>query len=160
MALQRRISLLFFIGIFAAGSTALGYYYYFVYEPPLAAAEKFLQDMQNQNVEGVRADIVMAVGTDSQGRPSANGTDMTFREPEEADLKALLGEDFKMGRILDQHVREGRTRNYFYLVYREPDGRVYALVVTMYDGRFRVVIPEAPQASKVHRYLWDYTWTN
>jgi hypothetical protein len=150
MALPRRISFLFFIGFFAAGSTALGYYYYFIYEPPLRAAEKFMEDMEKSNLNGLYNDVVISVGLDSGN----------LREPEESDVQSLLADHFRRGRILDQHTREGRTRDYYYLVYREPDGRVYALVVTLYDGRYRVVIPEPHQSSRRHRYLWDYTWTN
>jgi hypothetical protein len=150
MALPRRISLLFFIGIFAAGSTALGYYYYFVYEPPLQAAEKFMEDMERSNQNALYNDVVVSVGLDGG----------SLRTPEESDIRGLLADHFRRGRILDQHTREGRTRDYYYLVYREPDGRVYAMVVTMFNGRYRVVVPEPHQSSRRHRYLWDYTWTN
>ena len=150
MPLPKRISVLFFIGIFAAGSTALGYYYYFVYEPPLRAAEKFMADMDKANQNALYNDVVVSIGLDSGN----------LREPEESDIRSLLSDHFKRGRILDQHTREGRTRDYYYLVYREPDGRVFAMVVTLFDGHYRVVIPEPHQSSRRHRYLWDYTWTN
>lgn len=150
MAQKRRLSLLFFIGFFAAGSTALGYYYYFVYEPPIKAAERFMDHLQNQDIEGLRSDIIVSTGLDSEN----------LREPEESDIQALLLEPFQRGRILDVRPREGRSRNFYYLVYREPDGRIFALVSTLFDGRYRVVIPEPPMSSKLHRYLWDYTWTN
>ena len=52
MALPKRVSLLFFIGFFIAGSTALGYYYYFVYEPPLKAAEQFIHSRQGLDISG------------------------------------------------------------------------------------------------------------
>ena len=148
--MQRRISLLFFIGIFAAGSTALGYYYYFVWEPPLKAAQKFMNDMENENLDGLRSDVVVSVGLDSGN----------LREPDDGEIRALMAKHFQRNRILDQRTREGRSRDYYYLVYREPDGRIFALVVTLFDGQFRVVIPEPQQSSKRHRYLWDYTWTN
>ena len=141
---------MFFIGIFAVGSTALGYYYYFIYEPPLKAAERFMDAMQGDNLNGLREDVVVSVGLDSG----------TLREPDESELRLLIAEHFERGRILDERTREGRTRDYYYLVYREPDGGIYALVVTSFKGRFRVVIPEAHLSSKKHRYLWDYTWTN
>ena len=150
MPVRRRVSLLFLIGIFVAGSSALGYYYYFVYEPPLRAAQQFMDHMEAGDEEGIRQNIVISVGMEDGG----------LREPENEDVRALLAERFQRGRILDQRIREGRTRNYYYLVYREPDGRVYALVVTSYEGRFRVVIPEPQMRSKRHLYLWDYTWTN
>jgi hypothetical protein len=150
MPLPKRVSLLFLIGIFVAGSSALGYYYYFVYEPPLRAAEQFMNDMEAKDPEAIRRDIVISEGIDGAG----------LREATDAEVRALVAEHFLRGRILDQRTREGRSRDYYYLVYREPDGRVFALVVTMYEGRFRVVIPEPQMRSKRHRYLWDYTWTN
>ncbi len=148
--MQKRISLLFFIGIFAVGSTALGYYYYFVYEPPLLAAEKFMTDMEREDFDSLLSDVVVSVGLDSG----------QIREPEDNEVRALLAEHFQRGRILEQRTREGRSRDFFYLVYREPDGRIFALVMTLFDGRYRVVIPEPQMSSKRHRYLWDYTWTN
>ena len=150
MPQRKRISVLFFIGIFVAGSTALGYYYYFVYEPPIKAAEKFMADMESANLDGVRRDVVVSVGLDSGN----------LREPDENEVRELMAERFQRGRILDQRSREGRSRDFYYLVYREPDGRVFALVVTPYKGRFLVVIPEPHMSSKRHRYLWDYSWTN
>ena len=150
MAMPKRISILFFIGIFAVGSTALGYYYYFVYVPPLKAAQKFMDDMETNDANALRQDVVVSVGLDSG----------SLRPPDEDEIKMLLDDHFERGRILDERTREGRSRNYNYLVYREPDGGVFALVVTLYNGRYRVVIPEAQMSSKKHRYLWDYTWTN
>ena len=149
MKFRIRISFLFFVGIFLAGSTALGYYYYFVYSPPLKAAEAFMDAMEARNEAALRSNIIISTGVD----------DEKLREPTDFDIRLLLSEPFPRGRILDQRTREGATRDYFYLVYREPDGRIYALVVTQFDGRFRVVIPEKPR-SKRHRYLWDYIWTN
>jgi len=150
MAMPKKISVLFFIGVFALGSTALGYYYYFVYEPPLKAAERFMDDMESKDLDALQEDVVVSVGLDSGA----------LRTPYGNETLALVSENFGRGRILDQRTREGRTRDYYYLVYREPDGGVYALVVTYYNGRHRVVIPEAHLSSKKHRYLWDYTWTN
>ena len=150
MPVPKRISFLFLIGVFAAGSSALGYYYYFVYGPPLKAAEQFMDNMEAANADALRTDVVVSVGIDG-GK---------LREPTDQDVRDLLSEPFQRGRILDQRTREGRTRDYYYLVYREPDGRVFALVVTMFEGRFRVVLPEPQMMSKRHRYLWDYTWTN
>jgi hypothetical protein len=149
MKLPVRVSFLFFIGIFAVGSTALGYYYYFVYSPPLNAAEQFMNAMETRNQEALRSEVIVSVGLDVG----------ELREPSDMDLSELLGENFQRGRVLDQRIREGRNRDYYYLVYREPDGRVYALVVTQVNDRFRVVIPETPMSAK-RRYLWDYAWTN
>jgi hypothetical protein len=146
---RSRISLLFFLGVLAAGSTALGYYYFYVYSPPLTAASQFMDAMEARNEDALRAAIIISSRADED----------ELREATDDDLRRLLSEPFPRGRILDQRKREGRTRDYYYLVYREPDGRVYALVATQVHGRFRIVIPETPM-SKRHRYLWDYIWTN
>jgi len=82
-----------------------------------------------------------------------------FREPTDREIKLLVSEHFQRGRILDQRRIEGKTRDLYYLVYREPDGSVFALLATDVGGRFRIVIPETPM-SRRHRYLWDYAWTN
>ena len=153
MKLPIRISFLFLIGVFAAGSTALGYYYYFVYSPPLEAAARFMDAMESSNREAVRSSIIISNDIED-GRYEEN-----LREPTEEDLDKLLAGHFERGRILDQRKREGKSRNYDYLVYREPDGRVFALVVTEVGASFRVVIPETPKSLR-SRYLWDYTWTN
>ena len=149
MKLPARLSVLFFIGIFVAGSSALGYYYYFVYSPPLKAAAHFMDDMEKQDREALRADVIVSKDIE-EGK---------LREPTDTGLRNLLSERFQRGRILDQRRYEGRSRDIYYLVYREPDGRVFALMAAEYKGRFRIVIPEIPM-SRRHRYLWDYTWTN
>jgi hypothetical protein len=149
MKLPVRVSVLFFIGMFIAGSTALGYYYYFVYSPPLKAADRFMTDMEKRNEQALRSDVVVSNDIE-EGK---------LREPNDRELRTLLSEHFQKGRILDQRRYEGKSRDLYYLVYREPDGRVYALMAAAYKGRFRIVIPESPM-SRRHRYLWDYTWTN
>ena len=149
MKLPVRVSVLFFIGMFIAGSTALGYYYYFVYSPPLKAADRFMTDMEKRNEQALRSDVVVSNDIE-EGK---------LREPNDRELRTLLSEHFQRGRILDQRRYEGKSRDLYYLVYREPDGRVYALMAAAYKGRFRIVIPESPM-SRRHRYLWDYTWTN
>jgi len=149
MKLPVRVSVLFFIGMFIAGSTALGYYYYFVYSPPLKAADRFMTDMEKRDEQALRSDIVVSNDIE-EGK---------LREPNDRELRTLLSEHFQRGRILDQRRYEGKSRDLYYLVYREPDGRVYALMAAAYKGRFRIVIPESPM-SRRHRYLWDYTWTN
>ena len=153
MKLPTRVSVLFFIGIFAVGSTALGYYYYFVYSPPLKAADQFMDAMEARDLEAVRANVIVSSNIEN-GRDEEN-----LREPTGQEVEKLLSDHFQRGRILDQRKREGKSRDYDYLVYREPDGRVYALIVTEVGGRFRVVIPETPKSLR-HQYLWDYTWTN
>jgi len=149
MRLPTRISFLFFLGIFIDGSTALGYYYYFVYEPPLKAAARFMADMERHDEESLKREVIVSSDIE-EGR---------LREPTDREIKNLILEGFQRGRILDQRRQEGKTRDFFYLVYREPDGRVYALITTEFNGRFQVVIPEMP-VSQRHRYLWDYSWTN
>jgi hypothetical protein len=149
MKLPSRISFLFFLGVFIAGSTALGYYYYFVYEPPMKAAERFMDDMQRGDMQALKADVV--VSTDLE--------ESKLREPTEQELKNLISDGFERGRILDQRRQEGKSSDIYYLVYREPDGRVFALIATEFNGRFRIVIPETPMSQR-RRYLWDYTWTN
>ena len=149
MNIRPRLSALCFIGLLLAGSTALGYYYYFVYSPPLKAADRFMADMEARNEQALKSDIIISIDIE----------DGKLREPNERELRNLLSEPFKRGRILDQRRYEGKSRDLYYLVYREPDGRVYALMAAAYQGRFRIVIPEVPM-SRRHRYLWDYTWTN
>ena len=149
MRLRHRISILFFFGIFAAGGTALGYFYYFVYSPPLLAADRFMIAMERKDQEAIRKTIVMGVGLDST----------KLREPNDSDVKMLLDEHFQRGRILDQRKREGKTRDFDYLVYRESDGQVYALVVTRLGDAYRIVIPERAMSSR-HSYLWEFAWTN
>jgi hypothetical protein len=149
MKLPTRISFLFFVGIFIAGSTALGYYYYFVYEPPLKAAERFMDDMQKGDRQAVKGDVIVSSDID-EGK---------LREPTDRELQNLFSEEFTRGRILDQRRHEGKSRDFYYLVYREMDGRVFALIATEFNGRYRVVIPEVSSGQR-HRYLWDYSWTN
>jgi hypothetical protein len=144
-----KLPTMFFLGLLAAGSTALGYYYYFVYEPPLKAAARFMDDMEKRDEEALRRDVVVSTDID-EGK---------LREPTDKELKSLLAEGFQRGRILDQRRHEGKSRDLYYLVYREPDGSVFALIAIETEGRFRIVIPETPMSRK-HRYLWDYSWTN
>ena len=149
MKVPTRVSFLFFLGIFIAGSSALGYYYYFFYEPPLKAASKFMDDMEKRDQQGLKLDVVVSTDIE-EGK---------LREPTDREVKSLLTDGFQRGRIVDQRRHEGKTRDMYYLVYREPDGRIFALIVTQYNGGFRIVIPESPLSQR-HRYLWDYSWTN
>ena len=116
---------------------------------PLKAAANFMDDMEKRNPQAVKADVIVSTDID-EGR---------FREPTDRELKNLMSEPFQRGRILDQRRHEGKSRDLYYLVYREPDGNVFALIATDVGGRYRIVIPETPM-SRRHRYLWDYTWTN
>ena len=149
MKVPARISFLFFVGIFVAGSTALGYYYYFVYEPPLTAAGRFMDDMEKGDKRSVKDDVIV----------SSDIEEGKLREPTDREVQNLFSDEFKRGRILDQRRHEGKSRDLYYLVYREPDGRVFALIATAVNGRFRIVIPEISTGQR-HRYLWDYSWTN
>ena len=144
-----RISFLFLIGIFVAGSTALAYYYYFFYEPPIKAAERFMDDMENGDERALKTDVIV----------SSDIEEGKLREPTDRELKSLLAERFQRGRILDQRRHEGKSRDIYYLVYREPDGGVYALIAAEFQGRYRIVIPDIP-LNRRHLYLWDYSWTN
>src|SRR6185503_19000123 len=109
MKVPTRVSVLFFIGIFAAGSTALGYYYYFVYSPPLKAADQFMDAMEARDRERLRASMIVSNDIES-GRDEEN-----LREPADEDIDKLLSDHFRRGRILDQRKREGKSRNYDYL---------------------------------------------
>ena len=144
-----RLSALFFIGLLVAGSTALGYYYYYVYSPPLEAAEAFLDAIGSADPGAVEAAIVVSTGADAD----------ELRAPLPEEVERLMEPAFERGRVLDQRVREGPSRSYHYLVYREPDGQIFALVVTDFEGRYRVVIPTEPMSERA-LYLWDYIWTN
>ena len=149
MKFQPRLSVLCLIGLLFGGSTALGYYYYYVYSPPLKAADRFMTDMEKGDEAALRSDIVISTDIE-EGK---------LREPTDRELHNLVLEHFNRGRILDQRRHEGKSRDLYYLVYREPDGRVYALMAAAYKGHYRIVIPEVPM-SRRHRYLWDYAWTN
>ena len=149
MKLPLRLSVLCFIGVLIAGSTALGYYYYYVYSPPLEAAEAFMNAMEAGDPERLGRVVIFSVGLDSGA----------LRPATREEIEALLFPPFERGRVLDQRKLEGKSRSYHYLIYREPDGHVFALVATDIDGRFRVVIPES-RMSQRQWYLWDYTWTN
>lgn len=151
MKLPVRLPALCFIGVLLAGSTALGYYYLYVYGPPLDAAEAFMAAMEAGNARAVADTILMSVD---------DREDMErLREATLEEATRLVDGGFDRGRILDQRKREGPSRSYHYLVYREPDGQVYALVATEYQDGYRIVIPEDPMSDR-HPYLWDYTWTN
>ena len=149
MRLPVRLSVLCFIGVLVAGSSALGYYYLYVYAPPLEAAAAFLDAMETGEPDRVARTIVMNVGRDVDD----------LRPPTDEEVAALIADGFTRGRILDQRKREGATRTFHYLVYREPDGQIFALVATEVEGGYRVVIPEDPMSDR-RIYLWDYTWTN
>src|SRR3954466_14118634 len=99
MSVRPRASVLCLIGLLIAGSTALGYYYYFVYRPPLKAAARFMTDMERQDEKALRSDIVISTDID-EGR---------LREPTERELRTLLSDHFRRGRILDQRRHEGKS---------------------------------------------------
>ncbi len=144
-----RLSVLCFVGILVAGSTALGFYYHYVYSPPLIAADIFMGAMENKSRDVLRENVLIRVGDDSTA----------LRRPTDIEIEFLLSEPFERGRILDQRRRDGGDRSYHSLVYREPDGQVYALLVSELDGRYHVVVPDSPRSDR-KLYLWDYVWTN
>lgn len=145
----RRLSLLFFIGLLIAGSSALGYYYYFVYEPPLAAAEAFMQAMQKQDRHTLKHLVRITPDRDSTN----------LREPKTEEIDNLLKEPFHRGRILDQDPRDGASGDYDFLIYRQPDGDIYALLVAKLGKDYKIIVPERPHNPQTP-YLWDYDWTN
>jgi hypothetical protein len=149
MRYPRRLSLLFFIGVLAAGSTALGYLYFYVYEPPLATAEAFMRAMESRDTGALKRIILVTPDRDST----------KLRLPKDEEIKTLLVKPFRRGRILDQDRRGGASGNYDFLVYRQPDGTIYALLVTRSGEQYKVVIPERPK-DRDRPYLWDYIWTN
>jgi len=53
--------------------------------------------------------------------------------------------------------RADDKRNFHYVVYRNSDAQVYAIIVTQIGGRPRVVISDRTTAAPA-RYLWEYTW--
>ena len=79
MKVPTRVSVLFFIGVFAAGSTALGYYYYFVYSPPLKAAARFMDAMEAGDERALRSDVIVSSDID----------DGNLREPEDRELSVV-----------------------------------------------------------------------
>ena len=141
--------MLFTIGVLLAGSTALGYYYYYVYEPPLAAAETFIRAMENRDAAALRNLVLVT--------PDRESTKL--RKAKEEEIKTLLEEPFHRGRVLDQDKRTGASGNFDFLIYRRPDGTIYALLVTKWGEQYKIVVPEKPRDRKLP-YLWDYTWTN
>lgn len=146
----RRLSMLFLIGVLAAGSTALGYYYYYVYEPPLGTAEAFMRAMESHDEAALKRLILVTPDDDS----------IKLRPPKDEEIKNLLSQPFKRGRILDQDKRGGPSGTYDFLIYRRPDGAIYALKLVARPGEpYRIIVPERP-GDRTLPYLWDYTWTN
>jgi len=145
----RRLSVLFLIGILAAGSSALGYYYYFVYEPPLAAAEAFMRAMENKDEKALQELVLVTPDRDTTA----------LRGPMPSEISRLVTGPFQRGRILDQDRQTGATQNYNYLIYRQPDGTIYKLIAAQMGLEYKIVIPERPVYPETP-YLWDYNWTN
>ena len=142
--------MLFLIGVLAAGSTALGYYYYYFYVPPLATAEAFMRAMENRDEAALKRLVLVTPDSDS----------LQLRLPKSEEIKNLLSQPFKRGRILDQDKRGGPSGTYDFLIYRQPDGAIYALKLVSRPGeQYRIIVPEYPRDRKLP-YLWDYTWTN
>jgi len=149
MTLPRRRSLLWFIGIFLAGSIALGYDYLFIYDPPIRTVQKFESAMNWGDVGAVKSLIVMASSLDLE----------QVHEPSDEEVRQLLMEPFEKGRILDLRQRVDDKGTYHYVVYRGTDAQVYALMVMKFGGRLRVMVSDR-RTSAPMRYLWEYNWTN
>jgi hypothetical protein len=142
--------MLFFIGVLAAGSTALGYYYYYVYEPPLATAEAFMRALESHDAGGLKRLILVSPDSES----------LVLRLPKKEEIQYLLSHPFRRGRILDQDKRSGPSGTYDFLIYRQPDGTIYALKLVSRPGdTYKVIVPEHARDPNLP-YLWDYTWTN
>jgi hypothetical protein len=140
---------MFSIGLLVVGSTALGYYYYYVYEPPLATAERFMNAMENKDAATLKHLVVVT--------PDRDSTKTRFATDEE--IRNLLAKPFHRGQILEQDKREGASGAYDFLVYRHTDGFIFALLLMRQGDGLKVVIPETPRDPNLP-YLWDYTWTN
>jgi hypothetical protein len=81
-----------------------------------------------------------------------------LHEPTDEDVHQLLTEPFHVGRILDLRKRIDDKRKFHYVVYRNSDAQVYAIIVTEFGGRPRVVVSDR-RTEAPSRYLWEYTWT-
>ena len=149
MSRPRGISILFFIGVLATGSVSLGYYYYFVYEPPLAAAEAFMKAMENKDEKALQDLVLVTPDRDTSA----------LRAPTPDEMSRLLTGTFQRGRVLDQDRQTGASQNYNYLIYRQPDGTIYKLIAAQMGLEYKIVIPERPVYPETP-YLWDYNWTN
>jgi len=147
--LPRRSSVLWFIGLFIAGSIALGYDYLFHYTPPLRTVERFEAAMSWGDVEAVQSLIAIS---------STQELD-DLRAPTEEEVRQLLMEPFEKGRVLDLRQRSDDKGTYHYIVVRQKDAQIYAFIVTQFAGKLRVVVSERRTAAPV-RYLWEYTWSN
>ena len=148
MKLPARFSLLFCLGLLTAGSTALGVYYYYVYSPPLQVAAAFMDAMESRDRNMLERLVRISETRENILRP-----------PTAEEIARLLDPAFERGRVLDQRKREGPGQSFHYLVYREPDGQIYALVVAERVGAYHVVLPDEPRSNRGW-HLWDYTWTN
>jgi hypothetical protein len=146
---QRRRSLLWFAGLFLAGSIALGYDYLFIYDPPIRSVQKLEFAMGWGDVEAVKSLIVMSSNQDLD----------QLREPTDEEVRQLLTEPFDKARILDLRQRIDDKRTYHYVVVRGTDAQVYAYIVTQVGGKMRVVVSDRRTGAPM-RYLWEYTWTN
>src|SRR5215468_7277030 len=104
MNLPRRSSVLWFIGLFVAGSIALGYDYLFHYSPPLRTVERFEAAMSWGDVQEVQSLIAMSSTEELND----------LRKPTEEEVRQLLTESFEKGRVLDQRQRKDDKGTYHY----------------------------------------------
>ena len=149
MNLPRRSSVLWFTGLFLAGSIALGYDYLFHYSPPLRTVERFETAMSWGDVQQVQSLIAM----------SSTQELSDLRAPTEEEVRQLLMEPFEKGRVLDMRQRSDDKGTYHYVVIRGKDAQIYAFIVTQFEGKLRVVVSERRTPAPM-RYLWEYMWTN
>ena len=149
MTAPRRSSLLWFFGLFLAGSIALGYDYLFIYDPPIRTVEKFEAAMGWGEVEAVKSLIVISANQDLEA----------LHVPTDEEVRLLLTEPFDKGRILDLRKRTDNKSTYHYVVYRGADSQVYALIVTKFGNKLRVIVSDR-STSAPSRFLWEYTWNN
>ena len=148
MKMPRRRSVLWFTGILLACSIALGYDYIFLYDPPIRTVRHFETAMGWGDINAVKSLIVMSSNSDLEN----------LHEPTDAEVRQLLTEPFHVGRILDLRKRADDKRKFHYVVYRNSDAQVYAIIVTEFEGRPRVVVSDK-RTEAPSRYLWEYAWT-
>src|SRR5262249_56226901 len=93
-----------------------------------------MDDMEKADQDALRLDVVVSNDVE-EGK---------LREPSDRELKNLLSDHFQRGRILDQRRHEGKSRDIYYLVYRQPDGGVYPLIAIEFNLAFPTLLPQPP----------------
>src|SRR5262249_42210432 len=149
MKRPRRRSVLWFIGLFVAGSIGLGYDYLFVYDPPLRTVSRFEDAISWGDLAAVKSLIVM----------SSTQELADLREPTDEEVQQLVREPFERNRVVDLRQRSDDKGTYHYVVVRASDAQIYACIVTRFAGKMRVVVSDKRTPAPV-RSLWEYTWNN